>query len=110
MKNKTLTTHLHDAFLHCGEILPLADIAREVHESEAFAGVEYDAQTVLASVREAGEMFVDSMVQNEHDTETAVINGLYCGFPIDPLEVRVAKWEAMRPSVIRQKQIEELLA
>lgn len=108
MKNEALTNHLHDAFLRCGEILPAADIARMTREIECNLEVEFDAQTVLASVREAGELFVDSMIQNEHDTETAVIDGLYCGFPIDPLEVRVAKWENMRPSAIRQKQLEKL--
>ena len=98
MKNETLTDILHDKFLSCGEILPAADIARIICEHEFDLEVELDAQTVLASVREAGERFVDSMVQNEHDTEEAVADGLYCGFPIDPLEARVAKWENMRPS------------
>jgi len=109
MKNEALTDYLHDAFLHCGEVLPAADIARKTREIEFDLEVEFDAQTVLASVREAGERFVDSMVQNEHDTEEAVTGGMYCGCPIDPLDVRVAKWERLRPSAIRQKQIEKFL-
>lgn len=105
----TLTDTLHDTFLSSGEILPAADIARIVQEHEMWNGVEYDAETILRAIREAGERFVDSMVQNEHDTEQEVKGGMYQGFPIDPIEKRVAKWEAMRPSAIRRSSILSLV-
>jgi hypothetical protein len=100
-----LTDTLHDAFLSSGEILPPADIARIVQEHEMWNGVEYDAKTILRATREAGEQFVDSKVQNEHDTEQEVKDGMYQGYPIDPIEQRVAKWEAMRPSTVRRLAI-----
>lgn len=106
----TLTDTLHDSFLSSGEILPPADIARIIQEHEMWNGVEYDAATILSATREAGERFVDSMVQNEHDTEQEVKGGLYQGFPIEPIEQRVAKWEAMRPSTIRRSSIVSLIS
>lgn len=92
MTNETLVNILHDKFLYCGEILPASDVARIIREHEFTDGIEYDAQTILASIREASEKFVDSKIDNETD------------------ESQWAKWEAMRPSVMRQKQIEKILA
>lgn len=88
----TLTDTLHDSFLSSGEILPPADIARIIQEYEMWNGVEYDAATILGATREAGERFVDSMVQNEHDKE------------------QVAKWEAMRPSTVRRSAILKIVS
>lgn len=106
----TLTDTLHDSFLSSGEILPPADIARIIQEHEMWNGVEYDAATILSATREAGERFVDSMVQNEHDTEQEVKGGMYQGFPINPLAERVAKWEAMRPSTVRRSAILKIVS
>ncbi len=100
-----LTDTLHDAFLSSGEILPPADIARIAQEFEFWNNIEHDNETLLRAIREAGERFVDSMVQNEHGTEQEVRGGLYQGFPINPIEQRVAKWEAMRPSTVRRLAI-----
>lgn len=100
-----LTDTLHDRFLSSGEILPPADIARLVQEHETWNGLEYDSQTIIRAIREAGERFVDSMVENEYDTEQEVKDGMYQGFPIAPIEKRVAQWEAMRPSTVRRLAI-----
>lgn len=91
MKNK-LADALHDKFIQCGEILPSSDIARIIREIEFWDNVEFNAKTILTATREAGERFVDSMLDNETD------------------ESQWPKWEAMRPSVVRQKQIEKILA
>lgn len=101
----TLTDTLYDSFIASGEILPASDIARIVQEHESWNDTEYDDQAIRRSVREAGERFVDSMIDNEHDTEQSVRDGMYQGFPIAPLNERVAKWEAMRPSTIRRASI-----
>lgn len=91
MTNK-LADALHDKFLQCGEILPPSDIARIIRDIEFWDEVEFDAKTILTATREAGERFVDSMLDNEAD------------------ESQRPKWEAMRPSVARQKQIQNILA
>lgn len=88
----TLTDILHDAFLNCGEILPASDIARIIQEYEFESGTEHDAATILKSIRDAGEQFIDSMQENGHDTDC------------------LAQWEAMRPSVVRRKAIEVIVA
>lgn len=87
-----LADTLHDKYLQCGEILPAADIARIIRDIEFWENVEFDAKTILTATREAGERFVDSMLNNEAD------------------ESQWPKWEAMRPSAARQKQIEKILA
>lgn len=91
MTNK-LADAIHDKYLQCGEILPASDIARIIRDIEFWDNVEFDAKTILTATREAGERFVDSMIDNEPD------------------ESQRPKWEAMRPSVVRQKQIEKILA
>lgn len=88
----TLTDILYDAFLSCGEILPASTIAEIIQAHEFESGTENDAATILKALREAGERFVDSMQENEHDTD------------------RLAYWEAMRPSVVRRKAIEVMVA
>ena len=106
----TLTETLYDAFLSCGQILPASDIARIIQEYEFNSDTEHDSKTILKAIREAGEQFVDSMKENERDTENEVRDGLYCGHPIEPLDDRLAYWEAMRPSVVRRKAIEVIVA
>lgn len=91
MTNK-LADAIHDKYLQCGEILPASDISRIIRDIEFWENVEFDAVTILTATREAGERFVDSMLNNETD------------------ESQWAKWEAMRPSVMRQKKIEKILS
>lgn len=89
-----LTAILHDSFLHSGEILPASDIAQIIQEYEFESGTEHDAATILKAIRDAGERFVDSMQENERETENEARND------------RLAYWEAMRPSVVRRAELE----
>lgn len=65
---------------------------------ESFYGVHLSDLEITIATRNAGESFVDSMVDNEYCTQN------------DETESRVAYWEAMRPSTIRRKHIETILA
>jgi hypothetical protein len=104
-----LTEILHDAFLNCGEILPAAHITQIIQEFEFSSDTEHDSKAILKAIRYAGEWFVDSMRENERDTEREVRDGLYCGHPIKPLDERLEHWEAMRPSATRQKAIATMI-
>ena len=110
MKTEELIETLLDRFLTSGEILPAAYVAETIQRHETDNGVEFTPEEILRATRAAGEEFVDSMVSNEHDTEECVTDGLYDGYPIDPLETRVARWEAMRPSTVRRAAIAATLA
>tara|TARA_R110000823_G_C15704803_1_gene476896 strand:- start:61 stop:411 length:351 start_codon:yes stop_codon:yes gene_type:complete len=109
MKLETLTEMLHDLHITCGEIITGEDLANKIVEREVDYSVEFTPAEILKATRDAGESFIDSMVQNEHDTEESVKDGLYGGYPIAPLETRVAQWEALRPSKVRKATIAAIL-
>ena len=104
LHNPSLESQLHELFISQGEISAASDIARLVLDFEEFHGVSVSDSDLLKATRAAGESFVDSMVQNEHDTELEGYTDLA------PLEDRIAHWEAQRPSTVRRKQIEALLS
>ena len=99
----TLAESLHEAYITRNEIMSPADIAEHIQEHEFESGVEYDAATILRSIREAGEQFVDSMRDNENDTFN---DG---DITADERDENIARWEAMRPSTIRQKAINAMI-
>ena len=108
MNNTTSTEYLisilHDKSLDQGQTLEaycIADIVMDVERSER---VEFTPSEILEASRDASERFVDSMIQNEYDTQESDYDD------IAPLEERVARWEAMRPSVVRRKAIMETLS
>ena len=109
MKIETLTDELHELYLTCGEIITGNHLADKIQCHEFDNSVEFTPAEILKATRDAGESFVDSMIQNEHDTEESVKDGLYGGHPIDPLESRVAGWEALRPSKTRKAAIGAIL-
>ncbi len=99
----TLAESLHEAYITRNEIMSPTDITEHIQEHEFESGVEYDAATILRSIREAGEQFVDSMRDNEHDT---------CNdgdITADERDENIARWEAMRPSTIRRKAINAMI-
>ena len=105
MKLSKLIEELHELNVNCGEIIGGIDAALFIQEFEFEHGLEFSAADVTKAFRTAGEAFVESMQQNEIDTEDCVKDGLYGGHPIDPLESRLERWERMRPSVIRMNQL-----
>lgn len=109
MNISKLIDRLAQLNLECGEVIGGSHAAEFIQEFEFEHGVEFSAIEVMKALRMAGESFVDSMQQNECDTEEAVKDGLYGGYPIDPLESRIAGWESMRPSVIRKNQLIDMI-
>ena len=103
-----LTDALRDLHMSCGEIITGYHAAQFIRDHETDNGLEFTPQEILRALRESGEQFVDSMQENEMDTESCVKDGLYYGHPIDPLETRLSRWEAMRPSTIRLAAIAEI--
>jgi hypothetical protein len=108
MNNTTSTEYLisilHDKCLDQEQTLEaycIADIVMDVERSER---VEFTPSEIIEASRDAGERFVDSMIQNEYDTQESEYDD------IAPLEERVARWEAMRPSIVRRKAIMEALS
>ena len=104
LHNPSIESQLHDLFISQGQIASAGDIAELVLQFESFHGVHLSDIEITVAARNAGESFVDSMVSNEYDTEEEG------HVDIEPLETRVAYWEAMRPSTIRRKHIETILA
>lgn len=100
----SLESQLHELFISQGQISSMSDIADLVAEFESANSVALSDSEIIAATKKAGELFIDSMVANEHDTEREGHTDLA------PLAERVAYWEAMRPSVIRRKRIESILA
>ena len=102
LHNPSLESQLHELFIHQGQISSPSCIADLVLQYESFHGVHCSDTKVLIATRNAGESFIESMIQNEYDTEGEGYTDL------EPLEERVAHWEAMRPSNIRRKHLESL--
>lgn len=100
-----LQEFLHDKNMSCGEILKLADIADDIHRMERDAGVIYTEAELLTAWREAGETFVDSMQGNTADGYN--YEGRHRETETEYQE-ELNRWEAMRPSVVRRKQIESI--
>lgn len=105
-----LIESLREFHLSCGEVVTGYHAAQWVCDYETDNGLEFTPQEILRAIRESGEQFVDSMQENEMDTESCVKNGFYDGHPIDPLETRLSRWEAMRPSTIRLAAIRSIIA
>ena len=112
-----LSDMLHDVMLNNGEISTLSNLAGHILRFEQDNGVEFADNDIRLAHGVAGEGFVDSMVQNEWDTpdcdhvwrandETEDTGVLVT--PSMSRELRVAEWEAMRPSTIRRNHIEKL--
>jgi len=98
-----LTKHLHSRFIANGETTGAAEMIADYEQDNA---CEFTAGEIIKATRDAGESFVDSMVNNEHDTEEDRAQ-----YPdLAPLSDRVAYWEKMRPSVIRHAAIKTILA
>jgi hypothetical protein len=95
---------LHDRMLRNGEILPDDQVSDLVIEVEQDHAVRLSAQDILHARRGAEDDFVDSMQTNEHDTEKEGYSDL------DPLQSRLDRWEAFRPSVRRRIEIAAILA
>jgi hypothetical protein len=110
MKLSELIEDLTQLNLNCGEIVEGIQAAQFIQEFEFEHGVEFSSEQIIKALRAAGESFVESMQQNEIDTEECVRDGLYNGYPIDSLETRLAGWEAMRPSVIRRNALVSILS
>jgi len=104
LHNPSLESQLHELFMEGGEIAPPRTIADLVLQFESFHGVHCTDAEVLVATRNAGESFVESMIQNEYDTEEEGYTDLA------PIEQRVEHWESMRPSTIRRKHLETLAA
>ena len=94
--------------VECGEVLSLKHLASYIMELENECGKAFSDEQIIQAWRRGGEKFVDSMQENEYDTEDCVKDGLYDGHPIDCLSDRLMTWEVMRPSVIRAKHIESI--
>ncbi len=97
LHNPSIEDQLHELFIHQGQIASASDIADLVIQFESFHGVHLSDVEITVATRNAGESFVDSMIENEYDD------------PSEETESRVAYWEAMRPSNIRRKHIEFLV-
>jgi hypothetical protein len=98
-----LESQLHELFVSQGQISSPSDIADLVNDFESSNGVALSDAEIIKATRNASESFIDSMVANEWDTEKEGYTD------IEPLADRVAQWEAMRPSMVRIKQIKECL-
>ncbi len=110
MKLNQLTEAIAQKNMECGEIIAPESFAQLVQEFENDNDVAFSGAEILKAFRDAGESFVDSMQENEHDTEECVHGGRYEGHPIDPLAERLARWEVQRPSVIRRNFIKAAIA
>jgi hypothetical protein len=99
----SLESQLEDLFFSQGE-MSIRCIADLILQYESFYGVHCTDAEVLVATRNAGESFVESMIQNEYDTEEEGYTDLA------PIEQRVEHWESMRPSTIRRKRLETLAA
>jgi hypothetical protein len=95
--------------IYCGEVISGKNATDFILEIENQVNVTFTDSEIVRALREGAEQFVDSMQQNEHDTEEWIKDGLYDGFPIDTLETRLARWEALRPSVIRAKHLASIV-
>lgn len=98
-----LESNLYEYSMTRGEILDPEHTAQVVLEWE-MDNAPLDRADILAAVWNAAESFVDSMVENEHDTETEGRDDL------EPLEKRVERWEAMRPSHSAARTVKTLIA
>jgi hypothetical protein len=96
----SLESQLKDLFFSQGE-MSIRCIADLVLQYESYYEVHLTDTEVLVATRNAGESFVDSMIDNEYETT---------GEDLAPIEQRVEHWESMRPSTIRRKHLETLAA
>lgn len=86
---------MHDEMLKRGEVLSDEAAAEYLMLYERDYRVRLPLSGYRAAVDDAADRFVDSMIQNEYDTEQSD----------DETDKRVGHWEAMRPSNARYRMI-----
>ncbi len=86
----TLEETIHDKYMSWGAIEANAELAPFIMEWEKSNGVELTKQEIMRAIYHAGERFADSMQD-------------------DASEEEAARFEAMRPSVRRKKEILAML-
>lgn len=104
LHNPSLESQLHELFISQGQISSPSDIADLVSDFELFHGYNLSDTEIIKATRNAGESFVESMINNEYDTEREGYTDLA------PFVERVAYWEAMRPSRNRKCHVKQLLS
>ena len=94
---------MHEAMLETHELISPRDLPGFVARWEADNNAPaMDADTIREALRSASDAFVDSMVNNEHDTRQEP--------HLDPLDKRVARWEVLRPVNRRTAELAAALA
>ena len=116
-----LTEELTAAMSMNGEVTPLADMAGMVMDAQTAAGRDFTPGELYRAHLDAANQFIDSSVQNEHDTEESRFaesaewhtkdTGEHSSVDIER-EKAVARWEALRPVAVlaeRLKAIDSLI-
>jgi hypothetical protein len=97
----SLSSYLHEEFVECGEVLPAASIAQIVTDCEFDGGTQFTEREILIAVREAQNLTCESYIGNAYDSTD---------WTHEQREREIAKWEALRPKRIREKQIADTLS
>jgi len=96
----SLSAYLHDEFVGCGEIPDAEHIARLISECEPDFLSQLTDEEILVAVHNATDSTCDSYIENASDSTE---------WTQDERDDETAKWEALRPKRIREKQISETL-
>jgi len=96
----SLSAYLHDEFVGCGEIPDAEHVARLISECEPDFLSQLTDEEILFAVNSATDSTCDSYIENAHDSTE---------WTQEERDDETAKWEALRPKRIREKQIAETL-
>lgn len=97
----SLSAYLHDEFVGCGEIPDAGHIARLISDCEPDFLSQLTDEEILVAVHSATDSTCDSYIENANDSTE---------WTQDERDEEIAKWEALRPKRIREKQIAEILS
>jgi hypothetical protein len=105
-KIPNLVVSLKEAMISNGEIGTIKDSVDIIADYEAETMIRLSANQVRYMFEEAAESFVDSMQQNAWDSVNESMP--YNPYTNEDAERDCDFYEAMRPSVIRRKELESL--
>jgi hypothetical protein len=102
-KAPNLITTLREAMISCGEVCTIKAFVDEIMAYEAETMTRLSGNEVRVAFEEAAEGFVYTMQENAWDTV-----GESSEYTEQDAERDCEFYEAMRPSVIRRKELESL--
>ena len=118
MKDTTnLIDAMHGRMLMDGEPARLEDMADIVMDAQVTAGYDFTSAELYGARIDAVNLFVDSYVQNEHDTELCHFaelarchtenTGEHSSIDIER-DKCIAEWEAMRPIAVFAERLKAI--